>query len=188
MSTKPYLIGVAGGSCSGKTSTAKELVRLFPPGTAAALELDSYYRDLSGLPVEERAKTNFDRPGALEWKLLAVQVCSLAEGAAIVPPACDFKTQTRHEETLRVEPREVVIVEGLYALYDGKIRALLGTKVFVELDDETRLERRLARDTRKRGHSTESVRKCNSPPDDSGSTIGGRTLLDCRTAYLHWPP
>ncbi len=158
MSTKPYLIGVAGGSCSGKTSIAEELVRLFPPGTAAALQLDSYYRDLSGLPAEERKRTNFDRPEALEWELLAAQVRSLAEGTAIVPPAYDFKTQTRGEGTLRVEPLAAVVVEGLFALYDKSIRALLGTKVFVELEDETRFARRLVRDTRERGHSTESVK------------------------------
>ena len=158
MSTEPYLIGVAGGSCSGKTSIAKELVRLFPPGTAAALQLDSYYRDLSGLPAKERKRTNFDRPEALEWELLAAQVRSLAEGAAIVPPAYDFKTQTRGEGTVRVEPLQVVVVEGLFALYDESIRVLLDTKVFVDLDDETRFARRLVRDTRERGHSPESVK------------------------------
>lgn len=157
MFKRPYVIGIAGPSCSGKTELARRLVKLFSATAPAVVSLDAYYRDLSVLCPEERAQCNFDIPGALDRELLAEHLRTLAHGEGIDRPVYLFSTHTRSPRRERVEPGAFVIVEGLFALYWEEVRGLLDTKVFVALEDSVCLSRRLARDTRERGRSPESV-------------------------------
>ncbi len=150
----PYLIGIAGPSGSGKTYLAEALGKAL---AAPILSLDCYYRELSHLPFEERSKSNFDAPDSLDHGLLRRQLAQLAAGAEIEAPVYDFTRHTRADEVRRFCPAGFVIVEGLFALYWDDVRALLGTKVYVELPDPVCFERRLERDMRERGRSRESV-------------------------------
>ena len=125
---------------------------------APILSLDSYYRDMAHLPLEERARTNFDEPGALDADLLIAQVRSLASGDRIERPVYDFARHTRAPEIEELAPAEYVIVEGLFTLYWEALRRLYGTKVYVEADDALCFARRMERDVRERGRSPESVR------------------------------
>jgi uridine kinase len=151
---KPYLIGIAGPSGAGKTTLAERVAREL---AAPILSLDCYYRELDGLPLEERARTNFDEPDALDRELLFSQLAQLAAGAAIEAPVYDFARHTRAPETTPVPAAEFVIVEGLFALLWEEVRALFGTKVFVSAGDGLCFERRLERDARERGRTPESV-------------------------------
>jgi uridine kinase len=149
-----YLIGIAGPSGSGKTELARALAESLG---APILSLDSYYRELAHLTFEERARTNFDVPEAIEHDLLVGHLRTLAGGGAVEVPVYDF---TRHSRTGRAEAlraSEFGVLEGLWALYWEDIRRLLGTKVYVDTPDEVCFERRLARDLRERGRSAESV-------------------------------
>src|SRR5437868_6588441 len=128
MSNKPYLIGIAGPSGSGKTSVARQIASLLP---ATIFSLDSYYFDLAHLPLEERARANFDHPGSLDSELLSQHLHDLAQGKEIVRPVYDFPTHTRSVQTERVRSEPYLIVEGLFTLYWSKIREIFGTKVFV---------------------------------------------------------
>jgi uridine kinase len=151
---KPYLIGIAGPSCAGKSYLSS---RLSDELNAAVLRLDSYYHDLAHLQLERRAHSNFDAPQALDSALLIEHVRCLAQGKAIEKPVYDFKTHARTGLAERVEPQRFLIVEGLFALYWEEIRAALSTKVFVDLGDEICLARRIERDMRERGRTRESV-------------------------------
>jgi uridine kinase len=151
---RPYCIAIAGGSGSGKSRLARFLARARP---ATVLCLDSYYRDLSGLDLAQRHHQNFDTPEALDWDLMMEQFGELAEGREIEQPVYSFVTHSRTGETRRIRPEGLVIFEGLFALYNTRLRGLCGTKVFVEVADRLGLERRLARDTTERGRSAESV-------------------------------
>ena len=153
---KPYAIGIAGPSCSGKTVLAAQLAQALP-GTVAVVSLDAYYRDLSGLSSVQRAQTNFDAPDALDVDLLTRQMARLAQGDEVDSPVYDLKTHTRAARTERVAPGDFVIVEGLFALYWPAIRDLLATKVFVAADDALCLVRRERRDVRERGRAPDSV-------------------------------
>jgi uridine kinase len=151
---RPYLIGIAGPSCSGKSCLATLLAdRLH----GALLSLDSYYRPLDHLSLPQRAAYNFDVPGALDWGLLLSHVAELQQGSSIQIPVYDFANHTRSARTIPLTPAPFVIVEGLFALYAEALRASLGTKIYVELDEELCLHRRIARDVRERGRSRESV-------------------------------
>lgn len=152
---KPYLIGIAGPSCSGKSELAKRLQRELG---APVLTLDSYYRELAHLSLEERAGTNFDEPASLDEELLVAQVRSLAEGRAVDRPIYDFAHHTRSGEFERIEPAAHVVVEGLFALHWPELRALYGASVFIDVEDEVCFRRRLERDVRERGRTPESVR------------------------------
>ncbi len=151
---RPYLIGIAGPSCSGKSELSRYLARALG---AEVLALDSYYVELAHLPLEERARRNFDLPEALDHGLLAAQLAALAEGRTIEKPVYDFARHTRAPQVEIVHPGEFLIVEGLFALYWEEIRRLMGTRVFMEASDEVCLERRLERDIRERGRTRESV-------------------------------
>ena len=151
---KPFLIAVAGPSCSGKSELSKVLQREL---RAPVLSLDSYYRELAHLPLEVRALANFDEPAALDEDLLIGQVRSLAEGRVIERPVYDFARHTRSGEAERVEPSEYVIVEGLFALYWPQLRESYDASVFIDVDDEVCYRRRLERDVRERGRTAESV-------------------------------
>jgi uridine kinase len=152
---KPYIIGIAGPSSSGKSELAKQLVGHLP-GTSV-VSLDSYYRELTGLTFDERAHYNFDRPDALEWKLLHEQLLGLAHGEPIEEPVYSFATHARQPEKKHINATEIIIVEGLFVFYWDALRAMLDLKVFVDARDEVCFERRLCRDVAERGRTPESV-------------------------------
>jgi uridine kinase len=151
----PHLIGIAGPSCAGKSELALWLaVRLDAP----VLNLDHYYVDMADLPLEERARRNFDEPAALEHTLILEHARRLAAGASIRAPRYDFATHTRTHSEQLITPGHYVILEGLFALHWPEVRAFLSTKLFVSAPDEVCLKRRLARDVVERGRTPESVR------------------------------
>ncbi len=152
---KPHIVGLAGPSSSGKTELSRRIVEKLP-GTPI-VSLDSYYRDLPGLPLEERAKSNFDCPEALEWQLLHAHLQALSQGLPFDEPTYDFAHHVRTSETRRIEPGRFVIVEGLFVLHWAELRALLDTKIFVKTAPEVCFSRRLARDVAERGRTAESV-------------------------------
>lgn len=152
-----YILGVAGGTGSGKTTLAHTLVERLGPNRAVLLAHDAYYRDLSHLAAQERAQFNFDHPDALETALLAQHLDALKQGASIDVPVYDFNTHTRTRETRPVAPRPVVVVEGILILADPDLRARLDLGVFVDTASDVRLARRLMRDIAERGRTLESV-------------------------------
>ncbi len=152
----PYLIGIAGPSGSGKTLLATTLARAL---SAPIVSLDSYYRDLPHLTYQERCRTNFDEPAALEHELLAEHLTALAGGSEIGVPVYDFTTHRRTKKTERVQAGEFAIVEGLFALNWPEVTELLETKVYVHTPDEICFARRLERDVRERGRTEASVRE-----------------------------
>ena len=151
------IIGIAGGTGSGKTTVVRKIVDTLPPNTVAVIPQDSYYNDQSDLPLEVRKKTNFDHPDAFEWPLLAHQIEELRKGNAIEQPTYSYLTCTRLEETVHVEPREVIIVEGIMALYDRKLREQMDLKIFVDAEPDERLLRVIERDMAERGHPLEML-------------------------------
>ena len=153
----PVLIGIAGGTGSGKTTVAKRIVAGLPPEHATLVQHDWYYRDHPRLSLADRAKLNFDEPDALENTLLAQHLGELKSGSAVDCPQYDFATHTRRPETRRVEPRAVVIVEGILIFAVPAIRELLDLRLFVDTDDDIRLLRRLERDVLERGRDLGSV-------------------------------
>lgn len=150
----PYLIGIAGPSCAGKSYLSKHIAEKLD---ASMFHLDSYYKELDHLSIVQRAHWNFDAPEALDTELLFADVQRLHKGIAIEKPVYDFTTHSRSSETERVEPHQFIIIEGLFALYWDEITKLLGTKVFVDLGEDICLERRIERDIRERGRTRESV-------------------------------
>lgn len=158
MPETPYLIGIAGASCSGKTSLANRVAELVSAPAARVISLDSYYRDLSHFPPEQRATWNFDLPAAQDKDLLHTQLRALLRGESVEIPVYDFATHARAAATERVEPASFIIIEGLFVLFWEEVRALLDTKVFIEVADAVCLARRIARDVRERGRTEESVR------------------------------
>lgn len=151
------LLGVAGGSGSGKTTVVEEIVRGLAPAPVSVIHHDAYYRDLGHLSPRERARVNFDHPDALETPLLVEHLTRLRRGEAVDIPVYDFATHTRREETERVEAAGVVIVDGILVLADRRLREVLDIKVYVQTDADIRFIRRLRRDLRDRGRSLESV-------------------------------
>lgn len=151
------IIGIAGGTGSGKTTVVRKIVDTLPPNTVAVIPQDSYYNDQSDLPLEVRKKTNFDHPDAFEWPLLAHQIEELRKGNAIEQPTYFYLTCTRLEETVHVEPRDVIIVEGIMALYDRKLREQMDLKIFVDAEPDERLLRVIERDMAERGHPLEML-------------------------------
>ncbi len=151
------IIGIAGGTGSGKTTVVKRIVESLPEGLVAVIPQDSYYNDQSDMPLEERKKTNFDHPDAFEWSLLAYHINELREGRSIEQPTYSYITSTRLEETVHVEPREVIIVEGIMALYDKSMRDLMDIKIFVDAGPDERLLRVITRDIAERGHLLEML-------------------------------
>ena len=156
---RPYVIGIAGGTCSGKSHLAKSLEQKFPTLRLVVIHCDSYYHDLSGVEPAQRDKRNFDAPEAIDHHLLRRQVETLAAGKDIDQPVYDFVTHTRAPHVVRVEAGDVIIIEGLFALYWEELRRLMQMKVFVWLPEETGLARRLERDVLERGRTRKSVVK-----------------------------
>ncbi len=151
------VIGIAGGTGSGKTTVVRKIVESFRDGEVAVIPQDSYYRDSSHLPLEERLKLNFDEPAAIEWELLVEQLQQLKAGKAIEQPTYSYLTCTRQPETIHVEPRDIVIVEGILILCDPALRDMLDMKIFVDADSDERLIRVINRDIIERGRTVEMV-------------------------------
>ncbi|MDH7515963.1 MAG: uridine kinase [Bacteroidota bacterium] len=150
-------VGIAGGSGSGKTTLARELVERLGASRVVVVMHDAYYKDLSFLPFEERAAANFDHPDALDTALCARHIRDLRAGRTVEQPVYDFASHTRTLQVLRIEPKPVVILDGILILAEPALRELLDIRVFVEAGEKTRFERRLARDTRERGRTPASV-------------------------------
>jgi uridine kinase len=155
--TTPLVIGVAGGSGSGKTTVVRRIVDSVGPDQVTVVEHDRYYRDYPELRLEERAALNYDHPNVLETDLLARHLDALRAGAVVEAPAYDFTRYARLEQTDRLLPRRAIIVEGILILADSALRSRMDVKVFVDADDDTRFIRRLQRDVRERGRTLESV-------------------------------
>ena len=154
--SKTLVIGIAGGTGSGKTTLMKNLISQFG-GNVTVLSHDNYYRRHDDLTYEERCLINYDEPAALETELMAVHLDKLRHGEAIDCPVYDFTQHNRSNETVRIEPRPVIIVEGILIFADESLRQLMDIKIFVDTDDDVRLCRRIKRDVNKRGRSLESV-------------------------------
>lgn len=152
---KVVLIG--GGSASGKTYVLKKVLEKLPQDKVAVISLDDYYKDFSDLPFEERAKINWDHPKAFDWKLMNEQLSALKRGEVIEKPIYDFTIHGRSGKTERVEPKELIIIEGIMALVNKDLRSIGDLKVFITASRERRLVRRIERDMKERGRSYESI-------------------------------
>ncbi len=155
--TFPLVIGVAGGSGSGKTTISNAILERVGREHIAYLPHDAYYKDLSGLPHQQRTEVNFDHPHSLETELLMHHVLQLREGKAIELPIYDFTTHTRTEQSIPLAAKPVILVEGILILADAPLRELFDVKIFVDTDPDLRFIRRLERDIRERGRTTDSV-------------------------------
>ena len=151
------VIGLAGGTGSGKTTVVNKIISGFPAGEVAVIPQDSYYKDSSHIPPEERSKINFDEPDAIEWSLLEKHLAELRQGKSIEMPTYSYITCTRQPETVHVEPREVVIIEGILVLCEESLRNQMDVKVFVDADADDRLIRVIARDCIQRGRTPQMV-------------------------------
>ena len=156
MST-PFVIGVAGGSGSGKTTVVRSIMKALGDTDVSVIEHDRYYRDYPTLRLEDRAALNYDHPDSLETDLLVDHVRALRQGLRVDVPAYDFARHARHAHRDTIHPRTAIIVEGILIFTDPALRALMDVKVFVDTDDDTRFIRRLQRDIRERGRTVESV-------------------------------
>jgi uridine kinase len=153
----PLVIGVAGGSGSGKTTVVRRIVESIGDDQVTVLEHDRYYRDRNDLRLEERAALNYDHPDSLETDLLVAHVEALRAGRAVEVPVYDFARYARKPDTMTATPRRAVIVEGILIFADAPLRRLMDVKVFVDADDDTRFIRRLQRDMLERGRTVQSV-------------------------------
>lgn len=151
------VVGIAGGTASGKTTVARKIVEAIHASKVAFLEQDSYYRDLSDVAMEERSQFNFDHPDAFDVEKMAAQLTALKGGQAVDVPIYDFSRHTPRAETMRVEPAPVVIIEGILVLSIEPVRRLLDVKIFVDTDDDVRALRRVERDVKERGRTLDSV-------------------------------
>ena len=156
--SQPLVVGIAGGTGSGKTTVAHKLAAAMPPGRCITIEHDAYYRDQSHLPLEERAKTNYDHPASLQSDLLAHHLAELRAGRAVEIPIYDFANHTRGATRRRVTPARVIIVEGILVFTESALRDLMDIKIFVDTDADIRLIRRIRRDLEHRGRTFQSVR------------------------------
>lgn len=148
---------MAGGSGSGKTTVISTIEKVIGTKKLALLQHDAYYKDLSHLPFEERARQNFDHPSSLQTDLLIEHLVNLIKGKAIQVPVYDFTQHVRTERTKKMLPRQIILVDGLFIFWEPELRRLLDIKIFVDTDDDIRLLRRLRRDIEERGRSLDSV-------------------------------
>lgn len=154
---RPIVIGVTGGSGSGKSSVSKQILQNFSDLSVMLLQQDSYYCDQSSIPLEERKKVNYDHPLAFDNDLFYQHLTSLINNESIEMPIYDFSTFTRTDESVHSDPRDVIIVEGILILEDRRLRNLMDIKVYVDTDDDIRLTRRILRDIKERGRTVDSV-------------------------------
>ncbi|WP_042354972.1 uridine kinase [Bacillus rubiinfantis] len=157
MMRKPVVIGVTGGSGSGKTSVTKAIYDSFKEHSILVIEQDYYYKDQSHLPFEERLKTNYDHPLAFDNNLLIEHIEKLLRYEPIDKPVYDYTLHTRSSQVIHVEPKDVIILEGILVLEDERLRNLMDIKVFVDTDADLRIIRRMSRDINERGRSFDSV-------------------------------
>ena len=148
---KPLIIGIAGGTGSGKSTVARNVAAALGDASVAFIDMDAYYLDNVQLTLEERKKVNWDHPNAFDWELLVSQLGKLAGGEAIDKPVYDFVTHARRAETIRIPTADVVVIDGILLFVDARVRALCDVKVFVDADADERLIRRIRRDMAKRG-------------------------------------
>ena len=151
------IIGIAGGTGSGKTTVVKRIVESLPPDEVVVLPLDSYYKDSSHVPAKERQNINFDHPNAFDWDLLSKHISMLRKGEAIEQPVYSYLTCTRQAQTIHIEPRKVVIIEGILALSDKRLNRQMDLRIFVDADPDERLIRVIQRDVIERGRTAEAV-------------------------------
>ena len=154
---RPFIIGVAGGSSSGKTTISERLVELTGPEHVSLIELDSYYLDRSDEPPEERRVLNYDHPDAFDWPLLNDHLAALANGASVPVPIYDYALDNRSGQVRIVEPARIIVVDGILVLWDRTLRDRFDLKIFVDTAADVRLIRRLRRDIAERGRTAESV-------------------------------
>ena len=159
MNKRPIVIGVTGGSGSGKTSVSDNLMKIFEGLSVTMLQHDFYYQDQADIPFEERLKTNYDHPLAFDTDLFVEHLNQLLKGQSIEKPVYDYAAHTRSQEVIHQEPKDVIIVEGILILEDERLRDLMDIKVYVDTDDDIRLARRILRDIKERGRTVESVIK-----------------------------
>jgi len=151
------IIGIAGGTGSGKTTVVKIIVEKLGKDEVVLLPLDSYYKDLSDIPLEKRFNMNFDHPNAFDWELLREHIALLKEGKCIEQPTYSYLECNRLPETIHIEPKEVIIFEGIMSLYDKEIRDMMDLKIFVDADPDVRLIRNVERDVVSRGRTYQNV-------------------------------
>ena len=154
---KPILIGIAGGTGSGKTSVANAILAEFPSSEVALIQQDSYYHNLKHLHFDERATVNFDHPDAVDFNKMGEDLQLLMADETIKIPIYDFNTHTRTDETLTIGNHHIIVLEGILALFDEKIRNMMDIKLYVDTPDDIRIIRRIKRDINKRGRTFESV-------------------------------
>ncbi len=156
---KPFVIGVAGGSGSGKSTVTREVLATIGSEMVAVVMQDDYYLDQTHMSPDDRRKTNYDHPDAFDWPLMAQHVQALRRGEAIEMPEYDFAADNRSSKTITVLPAPVIVVEGLFALFDAELRRMMSLKIYVDTASDVRFIRRLQRDISERGRTTESVVK-----------------------------
>lgn len=154
---EPFVIGVAGGSGSGKSTVTQQVLASFGTELVSVVMQDDYYRDQTHLTLEERREQNYDHPDAFDWPLLVEHVRALRNGEAIAMPIYDFTVSNRTDQTIAVKPAPVIVIEGLFALYDADLRDLMSLKIFVDTAPDVRFIRRMQRDVTERGRSLESI-------------------------------
>jgi uridine kinase len=157
MHTRPFLIGVAGGTCSGKTTLSEKLAELAGGEHLALIKLDSYYVAARDTPMVDRTRMNYDHPDAFDWQLLNDHLAALAAGATVPVPVYDFTIHDRSDEVRMVKPASIVVVEGILVLWEPQLRERFDLKVYVDADADLRLIRRLRRDVAERGRTIESI-------------------------------
>ncbi len=156
---RPFVVGVAGGSGSGKTTITRALAAALGPDQIVLIEQDCYYRDLAHLTYDERTKVNFDHPDALELELLLDHLDGLVDGKAIDKPRYDFENHVRSPDSDRVEPQPVLLIEGILVLADKRVRQRMDLKIFVDTDSDIRVIRRIRRDLEHRGRTFDQIRR-----------------------------
>ncbi len=156
---RPILIGIAGGTGSGKSTVTREIYKSITDRNVAIIEQDSYYKDQSDISFEERVKTNYDHPFAFDNELLISHLKDLLDGKSIQKPIYDFENHNRKKETVLVEPKDIIVLEGILILYDEDLRKLMDIKLFVDTDADVRVIRRILRDIKDRGRTLDSVVK-----------------------------
>ncbi|MFO7846349.1 MAG: uridine kinase [Balneolaceae bacterium] len=157
MSLQPLIIGVGGGSGSGKTTVVRHILSGIGENNIQLLQHDSYYRDLSHLPLEDRKKQNFDHPSSLETELMIRHVEALKSGYQVDVPVYDFAAHTRSDKTSKVTPKEIILLDGILIFTEPELRSQMDIKLFVDTDDDVRLLRRIRRDIMERGRDLEGV-------------------------------
>ncbi len=154
---KPLVIGIAGGTGSGKSTVARNVAASLGDASVAFIDMDAYYLDQGHLSIEERRKVNWDHPNAFDWDLLVEQLGCLAGGASIDKPVYDFLEHARSVDTVRIPPADVVVIDGILLFVDARVRELCDVKVFVDADPDERLIRRIRRDMAKRGRPLNEI-------------------------------